>query len=172
MQQRTIVTVLSLAAAVLGATPARGQETGPLGEGSRVRVTAPSLRLVRREATVDRFYADTVFVRVAGDSLVAIPRGDLTRVEVPVGRTPRPVGRSALIGAGVGVLAGLVLGVTCADPECPPHLVEMTAAGGAATGALVGAAVGALQTPPEWDAIDPRRLRGPSLTLGLSLPAR
>jgi hypothetical protein len=179
MKHASILSALCLAAAVLGAAPAAAQVPEHVGEGSRVRVTAAPLHLQRREATITSFYADTVFVRVAGDSLVAIPRAALTRVEVPVGDAPRPIGRSALIGAGVGALAGGVLGVLCADPECPPHLVEITTAGGAGLGALLGAAAGALRQPREWDAVDVRRLsarpearRGRSFALGLSIPTR
>jgi hypothetical protein len=163
---------LCLAAAVLGEKPAAGQAPDPVGEGSRIRVTAASLHLQRREATVERLYADTVFVRVAGDSLVAIPRAALTRVEVPVGRAPRAIGRGALIGAGLGALVGGIAGVTCTDPECPPHLVEMASASGAGMGALLGAAVGALQQPRAWNAVDPRRISARTFTLGVSIPTR
>lgn len=168
--------MIALALAAAAALPLSAQRVDTAGVGERVRVTAPALHLRRRAGTLEPPYADTVFVRI-DDALVAIPRAELSRIEVAAGEGPRPVATGSLIGLVVGGLAGAVVGVTCLD-DCPNDIVAFATAGGAVAGALAGAAVGAMHRSDAWSPVEPPRpaarpegRRGRSLALGLSLPA-
>jgi hypothetical protein len=106
---------------------------------------------------------------------MAIPRGELSRVEVRVG-APSRAGRGALIGMAAGAVAGKVLADLCRDMECAerPNLAIVE---GAALGALIGVNLGAGNTA-QWEPADlprsaarPRGRRACAFTLALSLPA-
>jgi hypothetical protein len=152
--------------ATLAATELAAQEAAPLAAGSRVRVTAPELGLRNRQGTLVSTYGDTLFVRVAGSPLVAIPRDELTRLEVRAGPGPRPYSRDVALGIGLGVLAGALATATCTDAECPDHMLEYATGAGAVFGLGVGIAVGALSHTDRWEPVD----RSRAFTLGLSLP--
>lgn len=163
---RIFLVGLGLGCAV--ATAARAQDSTTLAEGSRVRVTAPELGLRSRKGTLVSADGDTVFVRVSGGSLVAIPRGALARIEVRAGPGPRPIARDALVGMGLGALAGAIAAATCTDPECPAHFVEYAAGAGAIFGLASGTAIGALSRTDRWEPVDRRRV----FRVGVSLPTR
>jgi len=160
--------LMALGLCCAAAPAARAQDAAPLGEGSRVRVTAPELGLRSRPATLVSADGDTVFVRTSGASLVAIPRSALTRIEVRAGPGPRPIARDALVGMGLGALAGAIAAATCTDPECPAHFVEYATGAGAVFGLASGTAIGALSRTDRWEPVDRRRV----FRVGVSLPAR
>ncbi|HSU14754.1 hypothetical protein [Longimicrobium sp.] len=116
-------------------------------EGGPVRVTAAGWHPGRVAGTLVQATADSVMIRT-GDSLVAIPRGRVTRVEVPDGRR-RYATRGMLIGIGVGAVIGAIGGITCHD-DCPDGTTALTTFIGAGGGMLLGGAAGALVTGPRW----------------------
>lgn len=170
---------LPLVATVLAAPALQAQDTLRLAEGTRVRVSAPDLALRNQTGSVVSLSADTLFLaRGAERTLVAVPRGAITRLEVSRGRGER--GKSALRMAGIGFLAGAaagaLFGLSCTDPECNEYLPAIAAAVGAGFGAAAGGVIGATQGREVWEpvmvgtaAAEPASVRGRRLALGLTL---
>jgi hypothetical protein len=145
------------ALAVAGATPLAGQgDSFTPGARVRVQVSREYARAGgaewpdRRRIGVAHALGDTLTLFVGTDS-VAIPRAAIERLWISTRASRR--GRSALQGAGVGLLAGGVVGALAAQ-DCTEggfgasacasraELAAVGAAGGAGIGALVGAAMG------------------------------
>ena len=160
------VIVTSLAA--LCGAAASADEGRPPTEGRRVRVTAPGFAdgsvigdLVAVEDT-------RVTLRTAGASeVVAIPRRDVIRLEIGTKRhrRGRAAGIGALVGLGIGAIAGFAVGNDdCGGPDAPFIMCvprETSAAGVGGAGAALGAALGLLFAPGEtvWETVDPGGLQ-------------
>jgi hypothetical protein len=114
--------------------------------GSRVRVTASGLAGGRVVGDLIAIEAAEVTLRRAGSSeVLAIPRDDVTRLEV-ASTTRSHVGRSsgigALVGLGIGVAVGYAAGDDCGAPNASFICISR---GGAAVGlGVAGAGMGAL----------------------------
>lgn len=139
-----------------------------VAEGTRVRLTARQLsgpdsgKTQKLKGTVAGWRGDTLVLRLHNGLLTAMPIGSVTRLSVPGGRRPDPLG-GAFKGMVVGGAAGLaVLTALCGEEDIDPgagegdpnscstsdagYLLLGTAAlavAGAATGLLVGTVVGA-----------------------------
>ncbi len=154
--------LLSAAGLLLGAVPARPQALPDSGQ--LVRVQLQNARKV--VGKVVRFGRDTLVLSVSTDNgrrLFAFPRSDLAQTWVSVGHT-----HHALQGAGIGLLAGSVLGGVigaatyqpCEFLECliAPRSRTGAAVLGGALGALpglvIGAIVGAANARQDWQPVD------------------
>lgn len=147
---RTVIALMVFVALVPCTTLAQDPHTS-LREGAKVRISAPSLGDGPRTARIVASTGDTLVVRPAGarDFTVAIPRAEITRIEVPTGHRPRK-GRFALIGLVGGTVIGGIVGAAsysdpCAkDPTVCAGWFYETKQGDAVSGALGGAVLGAL----------------------------
>jgi hypothetical protein len=126
------------------ASPARvAQPEGPspLVPGARLRILAPSVVASRFDGTLVGLEDASLTVDVGKGALVRVPRADVTRLEISVGR-PRQTLRGLVIGAAAvaAVFALLPPADECADlPLC------WTSRGaGAGYGAFLGATYGSL----------------------------
>jgi hypothetical protein len=162
-----MVAIVTSLAALCGAA-ASADECKPPTEGRRVRVTAPGFAggtvigdLVAVEAT-------RVTLRTAGASeVVAIPRRDVIRLEIGTKRhrRGRAAGIGALVGLGIGAVAGFAVGNSdCGGPDAPTIVCvprEGSAVGVGVAGAGLGAALGLLFAPGEtvWETVDPGGLQ-------------
>jgi hypothetical protein len=127
----------------------RAQWIPSVNPGERVRVTAPDLR--RQVGTVVAVRADTLVFQARGaERPVPLSIPDVSRLQVARG-TQSPI-RGALIGSGVGALAGygiaaaLVAGEECDASDClgPREIAAFFAwAGATVTGAIGGALIAA-----------------------------
>jgi hypothetical protein len=149
-------------------------QAGPPQPGERIRVFSAG-----RPWEGVYVGADSAVLRYvppgAGDT-VAVPRRSVDGLEVQRGRR-RATGRGAALGAPVGGLAGLVMGLATAE-ECgpndfvciPPWFVALSGAAlGAAAGSGIGAIIGTLVTQDAWVAVDPRGLRLTATPPGLGI---
>jgi hypothetical protein len=126
-------------------SPARTQDAGQswenlqtLGAGQRIQVV--DQRLKSQDGTFLTVSDAAIAFRV-GQSEVTIQRGDVLRV-TSLERTRR--GRNALVGLGIGALAGAAfLGIAAASDSFVREEAGLFAAGGAVLGGAVGAGVGA-----------------------------
>jgi hypothetical protein len=172
--------LLSLALGVALLSPIDGltaQEPPPIEPGARVRVEQchAELRSNGRRRTVCERSVGTLSTLSANTLAVADGPGGLlfaldsvTSIEVSSGQK-RQVVRGALIGFGVGVVAGVALGKStdvCNPPSCyrvgPSDLPDPAAVGGVAGGlfgALVGVLVGTLIKTERWEEVPLDRLR-------------
>ena len=174
---RSIVRALVCGAAAASLATSAAAQRMEIPDSGRVRVTAPGWHPRRATGTIVRATPDTVMLRT-GDSLVAIPRSRVARVEVPDRKRPRTT-KGMLIGLGVGATLGALGGITCHD-DCPDGTTAYTTAGGGAIGAIAGAGIGALlrgdswrdaSAPPSCGTIAPAPGRR-RIALAVSLPTR
>jgi hypothetical protein len=178
-----------LALAVAGALSAKGTgvlaQTAPsVEEGSRVRITAPSLGLTEavgivQEATNEELVVQFEYPR----RLATVDRSDITGLDVSVERQRKVLkglGVGALVGAGSGVLIGLASG----DDEgflalTAEEKAVIMGIGLGAVGGVVGLVVGALDRNDVWSSTLPidldvavlpvLRAGGAGVHLGLAL---
>ena len=146
-----------------------GQQPDAIEIGQRVRVTAPTCSLVEQ---VGRFQGmrDRTMVLSAGSSSFECPLRSVTSLEASQGRyrSATKAQTYGLLGAAVGVIAGVVLmdGLGIIGPI-------MLGASGAATGALVGAS-----PRDRWEAVPTSQLQGSrarqrgAVAIGLRVPFR
>lgn len=139
----SVAVALSFGGGALGATD-DWIRTGSLAPGSRVIVNMVSG--AEHRGTFRSASADSVHISEAGQEL-EMQKGDVARIRV---YTPSRRVRNALMGAGIGVAAGIVTGfATC--PSCVGELSsddfhQRLGLGGLA-GAGIGAGVGLLVSP-------------------------
>jgi hypothetical protein len=153
-----------LALAMFFPLAAEGQAPG-VAVGTRVRVTAPTSDLERHVTTIMDVRDDSIVVGVRGSSRT-IGLADVTALEASTGRR-RQVLRDALLGLGIGVVAGAAIGAITYE-ECVPQTffdcmmafesaTESAAFGGilfGAAGLLTGAVVGVFDRKDSWAPVD------------------
>lgn len=149
--------VLAVCLATLGQDAAAQRPSGPvpLLAGSRVRVKTPTL--------VAPLIAN--FLEQRGDTLVFIEddrgRGvwsfgisQIERLETSdgeAGANKRPIGRGAVIGSGVGLLAGIGFATAFTPSDSTREYNKiLTAALGAGVGAGIGAIIGSRVKSERW----------------------
>jgi hypothetical protein len=165
--------------------------------GTRVRLTThqpagpDSGKTEELQGTVSGWRGDTLVLRVHKGLLTAVPSGTVSRLLVPGGRAPDPLGGAAkgmAVGAGVGFA---VLGALCGEEDIDPGPGEggkssctfsdlgvlllgtaaLTVAGGV-TGLVVGTVVGAERWRPvamPRARLSVRPLPGGAVGVGLAL---
>lgn len=118
---RPAALLVLLAALCASVGELRAQQDVSVQPGERVRVTAPNLQ--RQVGTVVAVRADTLVFRARNAELpVSLPVPDVSRLQVARGR--QSLIRGALIGTGVGALAGygiaaaMVAGDECDASDC------------------------------------------------------
>ena len=119
--------------------------------GTRVRLqTAPDTPAFT--GTVWRLTSDTLAVAVSnGNALLQLPTARVTSIEVSDGRDRLGWG---VRGAGIGVLAGGLLGAVTLGRDAQGSLAAIAGFfAGAVVGAAGGALVGAIAAPERWDRI-------------------
>lgn len=145
-----------LAAAALGAATHAHAQFGP-ETGARVRVLAPLVAPERLTGTVVAASADSLALGVAdGSATLRLDKHTLESLEVSRGRARLKWG---LLGAGVGLLAGAIVGAELGGQDDPSGFGALAGfLGGAVVGLPAGAVGGALLAPERWDAYPlPRR---------------
>ncbi len=143
----------------------------PIRPGARVRVTGPPIcpptyiLCVRgpRLQSVGTFLvwkSDTLVVQSNGD-ILALPLDSVTTLEVSAGRRSQTG-----LGAGIGSLTGVAIGVVVGAASCTDEVfvkpTACAAAGGVifgAAGALLGALIGATMKTERWVSVPLDQLR-------------
>jgi hypothetical protein len=156
-----LLVVAGLITGIAAAEPAHAQGSTSATESARVRVTVrdytPSARLVRGRLVGQLQSADdsTITVRDGRGRDRQVARADVSSFEVSRGRGDRGRGarRGFLIGAAIGVAAGLALGSDdgFVDPGAAALLL------GGASGVL-GLGVGYSVAGEKWESTPPPRL--------------
>ena len=166
-----MTTLRVVAAAILlmgGVTSARAADAGPIVPGTRLRVFARTRGDKPLAGVLQSFQDDELILTADRDaSAVVVPRQEVMRIDRSRGRHSR--GRWAFRGAGLGLLAGIALGLARGD-TCTGQFVDIitlgtcAARGKAAVGGIVGIPAGALiglSVPPgeRWEHIPLDRVR-------------
>lgn len=166
---------------LFSSTTLSAQDGIPLEVGSRIRITAPDMGIEQRPATVEAVRGNTLVV--LADSTLNVPLASVARLDVYRGRKSfgvvKGAGYGALIGAGTGLVSGLIYGasneaecpVIDESPEGPCPLLYGAVLGlaGGMTGALVGFVAGALIKTDRWEEVTPARF---SLTPAVTYDGR
>lgn len=158
---RVATALLCCAVSLTGFRPAVCLQAPGVRPGVRIRFDAPHLG-GRMTGTLVAWESDTLVVSLEGDAPglgLIVPADSVTRLDL------RRERRMTLEGAGVGVLAGVLLALVaspdwvdengdCTTPEClaygvSPHLDTRLAVLGVG-GALLGAIAGAGTTTDAW----------------------
>jgi hypothetical protein len=136
-------------------------EVRTAGHEAPLLVPPPKGHLEGNVAAAD---SDTLTVRLLGHSqIVTVPRAAITSLRVRQSRTH--AGKGALIGAGVGLAAGLGLVIAIESGSCGGEdralcsffdvaSTVVTTAGGT----LIGAVAGGMTHTDRWERVDPRKL--------------
>lgn len=140
-----------LALALLAAPAALSAQTtdAPLGRGTRVRVSAPTVLKRRVSGEVVRMSRDTLVVGRRDDE-VAVPLEAVELLELSRGKDPF---MGAVWGTGIGAVSGVALGAvacTASGDECSDVVAILALYGGGAVGAGVGLVAGALVGKERW----------------------
>ncbi len=165
-----MITLRVVAAALLlmGATSSPGDDADAIAPGTRLRVFARTLGSKPLVGVVQSLRDDALTLAAEGHpSAVVVPRQEVTRIDRSGGRHSR--GRWAIRGAGLGLLAGVAIGLaggnTCTG-QLPDILTLGTCSAGtkAAIGALLGVPAGALiglAVPPgeRWESVPLNQVR-------------
>lgn len=146
---RTIRSTLLLSALCIGAgasaeSSAQTRTAPPVPLGSRIRVEIgpedSSRTLIGR---LTEWGSDTIALGVPGGAALRIATGAVTRVDVSRGKGV--VASHVLVGAGIGFVAGaLVGGAVGSSGSSESWIAPLQTVGGMITGALVGGAGGAI----------------------------
>lgn len=136
------------ALALLSAPAAlRAQSDAPLGVGTRVRITAPTVLNRKLAGEGVRMTADTL-VLARRDEDVAVPLDAVERIEMSRGKDRFTgmlwgAGIGAASGAAIGAISCEVIGEDCTYVEAGSLLVgAMAGIAGAGVGAVAGFAIG------------------------------
>jgi hypothetical protein len=174
-----MITLRVVAAGLLlmGATSSPGDDAAAVAPGTRLRVFAPTLGRKPLVGVLQSLRDDALTLAAEGHpSAVVVPRQEVTRIDRSGGRHSRA--RWAIRGAGLGLLAGVAIGLAKGNTCTGFELIDIFTLGGcsakakAAIGAILGIPAGALvglAVPPgeRWEHVP--------LHLGLSTathPAR
>ena len=193
-----LLVVLTLFGIVAPERSAAQAGLASLWPGARVRVKAASLGPTSRTARVVAASVDTIVLRPDGASGfdVTVPRGEITQLDVSVGRRTRKA-RFALIGLGAGSVVGGIAGAASYSDPCKTEAAICAgffyetrgsdafagAVAGALLGAVAGAIAGQLSPTDQWKQhslgthgsslrILPAPNRGRSVALVLTMPVR
>lgn len=166
----------TLLALLLG-IPGSGRAQQTVGVGSLVRIgmACTEIECPRLQGRLLRATADSVSIDTR-DIQLTVPVHDIAWMEV--GRNRHGVRKGALIGAGFGVLTGLVMmgdicEGSCSDGESGLAYFSILLFNGAIWGGI-GALVGAVAAPTKWTPVPPTSVRltvRPSLSGGLGVGA-
>jgi hypothetical protein len=132
-----------------------------LSSGQRIRVTAPEVPLVRQPGQLLSF--DRQALTLAADSQRwVVPRHLITELEASRGRKGHAV-TGLLVGAGVGVVAGLIAieggsSNMCTGSGSYAKNCWAVMAGSVGIGALVGGVTGAFIRTERWAVVAPDAL--------------
>jgi len=162
------------------------QVAPPVGPGTRVRITAPSVRLDGAVGTVQEVTSESMVVSFQNPRGVGtVERSTITQMEVSIGRERRVLrglGLGLAFGAGGGVIVGLASG------DDPPGFLSLTAEEKALvlgvvfglTGGVVGLVFGLANHHDIWATASPGGTEmtllpligpgGAGLHLGFSIP--
>jgi hypothetical protein len=178
--------VLVAGVLVANAASAVGQVAPSIGQGSRVRITAPSLGLEEavgtvKEATDEALVVQFEFPRRVG----TVDRSEIGKMDVSIQREQKVL-KSAGVGLLLGAGAGAMLGLASGDDQgtfLAFTAEEKALMGGAAlglTGVVVGLIVGLVRRPDVWSPSLPGDVslsvvplvheRGAGLNVSLGLP--
>ena len=147
---RPMITLRVVAAGLLlmGATSSPGDEAAAIAPGTRLRVFAPTLGGKPMVGVLQSLRDNTLTLAAEGHaSAVVVPRQEITRIDRSGGRHSR--GRWAVRGAGLGLLAGVAIGLAAGN-SCTNELIDVFTLGAcsagpkAAIGAILGVPAGAL----------------------------
>ncbi|HXG72766.1 MAG TPA: hypothetical protein VNJ04_19385 [Gemmatimonadaceae bacterium] len=159
--KQLLVFFAALACAIsLNPSPLSAQASTVLVPGARVKLITPSLEGSQQIVRVINASRDSVEFRSEAYPVTrTVAISDVTAIEVPhAGR--RPFIRNMLVGAGVGAVAGGVIGYTTyKKPDCEIFCLFYTTRSGEATaaaialgtiGLVVGAGFAAFQDGERW----------------------
>jgi hypothetical protein len=152
----------------------------PVPPGSRVRVKTPNLVAPLVANFLEQRGDTLVFIEDGlGRGLWSFSIGQIERLEMTAGEAgvnKAPIAKSAAIGAGVGLMLGILF-ASVADPsdDSKKYSAALTGVLGAGVGAGVGALVGSRVKSERWVTVPlPRqlslRLSGRGLAVALPLP--
>ena len=141
--------ILFLGAAVLQIAVGLAYAQHPLilDDGARVRVSAPYLPAqLYGQIRADDVQAGVLTILTAdGDARVSLPLASVSRVEVSRGRSRQ---KTAGIAAGIGLLAGGIIGASLEDDASIGSGLPAAALAGA--GGVIGGLVGFAYAPERW----------------------
>jgi hypothetical protein len=147
-------TLLPLVALIGAGSGIAAQDSVRIAPGNRVRVTAPKISGTRIVGTYDHMDADTLVVQVGGRTR-SFPRTAVTRLDVSTGQKGNAGTGAlygALFGAGIGALA-LGTSAVCADEGIGGTCALVGAGGGGVAGLLIGALLGSASKSDRWQAV-------------------
>ncbi len=153
---RTRSLVLGLACLVRAAAAVADEAPLP-PEGTRVRVTAPQLRLKRATGTLAEVSEREIVLALSPSEWRTIPLGAVTRLERSRGRHGHWVPGAAVGAVLGGAFFGLASVAMCEAADCPVSVAAVAV--GAGLGALPGAGVGALIRTERWEEVKRPRVR-------------
>ncbi len=136
------------------------QDIAPLATGQRVRVTAPTISNVPIVGALAHLNADTFLVETHGDTS-RVPRAAVERLDVSMGQKSNAGKGAlfgGLLGGGIGALA-LGSSSLCADLEASGTCALVGAGGGGLAGLLLGALIGSTSKRDRWESASVDRLR-------------
>ncbi len=145
----TPVTFLTAIALLPAPTMTIAQDIAPLATGQRVRVTAPTISNVPIVGAFAHMNADTFLVETHGDTS-RVPRAAVTRLDVSMGQKSN---------AGKGALFGGLLGGGIADLGTSGTCALVGAGGGGLAGLLLGVLIGSASKSDRWGSASVDRLR-------------
>jgi hypothetical protein len=151
---------------LMGATSSPGEDADAIASGTRVRVFARTLGSKPLVGVLQSWQDKELILAAEGHpSAVVVPRQEVTRIDRSGGRHSR--GRWAIRGAGLGLLAGVAIGLAVGN-SCTGQVIDViticSAGNKAAIGAILGVPAGALiglAVPPgeRWEQVPLRQGR-------------
>ena len=119
--------------------------------GAKVRVTAPTLGLDGHTGVIQELTGDSLFLATETNGPLQvhrIPMSAIAKLDVRTGRRSHWAK-----GAGIGVLVGLIRGVSVARSDHNPDDDPLEIGVGAVTGGLLGMGIGALIKSDKWSEV-------------------
>ncbi len=159
---------LELVMSVAVCVPLGAQDSNHASQGSRVRVTAPSLAAKPMVGWIDAVGPTTMTLVVRGDSVAVVPLHAVDRLELSVKRWNRGtrVKRAAGTGALAGFIPGLLIGLATTR-DCSGEFLclrELTIFFSGMLGSLAGAGIGAIigsqQPTDHWQTAEFEAIQG------------
>ncbi len=150
--------------------PLSAQDSTQASQGSRVRVTAPSLAAKPVVGWIDAVGPTTMTLIIRGDSIAVVPLDAIDRLELSVQRWNRGtmVKRAARTGALAGFIPGLLIGLATTR-DCSGEFLcmrELTILFSGMLGSLAGAGIGAIvgsqQPTDHWEPAEVEAIAGSS----------